>query len=99
VVIAPHKRPEVRRFISQCRVVAAPLWGKGHKIKQGWGCVRADPQTFIEVEDEGKKEVGGQVGDGYEIVIERVRPRLWKSTATLDEDGQKLDVNTVTWAI
>lgn len=69
VVLAPHKKPD---------------------IKENWGWERLDPWNLAEKESEDvqggagqslKREMGGKRGDGYEIYEERVRLRVWKSTA------------------
>jgi hypothetical protein len=74
-------------FFNSCRPVALNI--VCHKIKEGWGWSRADPETFATVaQDERLNEVGGQAGDGHEIVLDRVRLRLWKSTGVLDEDEE-----------
>ncbi|GAA5825742.1 hypothetical protein JCM11251_000356 [Rhodosporidiobolus azoricus] len=59
-------------------VVTAPH--KKPDIKTTWGWRRWDPSSAWCPADLGSgKAVGGAEGDGYEIVLERVRLRLWRS--------------------
>lgn len=65
---------------TQHLVVVAP-----HKlphIKDGWGFVRVDPRTLADVDVGGQAEIGGEKGDGAEIVLDRVRLRVWRSIMT-----------------
>ncbi|GAA5906099.1 hypothetical protein JCM6882_003558 [Rhodosporidiobolus microsporus] len=49
-------------------------------IKTTWGWRRWDPSAaWCPAELGSGKQVGGAEGDGYEIVLERVRLRLWRS--------------------
>ncbi|KAK4046208.1 hypothetical protein OIV83_006240 [Microbotryomycetes sp. JL201] len=57
-------------------VVIAPH--KKPDIKDSWGWTRWDPSDRWRAA-EGKGNVGGQEGDGFEIVIDRVRLRIWRS--------------------
>ncbi|GAA5878814.1 hypothetical protein JCM16303_007194 [Sporobolomyces ruberrimus] len=49
-------------------------------IKATWGWRRWDPSTRW-IPAEGRGNVGGTEGDGFEIVLDRVRLRLWRSEA------------------
>ncbi|KAK4053269.1 hypothetical protein OIO90_004043 [Microbotryomycetes sp. JL221] len=57
IVIAPHKKPD---------------------IKDSWGWTRWDPSPKWKAA-EGRGNVGGSDGDGFEIVLDRVRLRVWRS--------------------
>ncbi|GAA6010708.1 hypothetical protein JCM11491_002907 [Sporobolomyces phaffii] len=54
-------------------------------IKTTWGWRRWDPSTNWKPA-EGRGNVGGTEGDGFEIVLDRVRLRLWRSEN--DWEGQ-----------
>ncbi|SCZ99529.1 BZ3500_MvSof-1268-A1-R1_Chr3-1g06068 [Microbotryum saponariae] len=57
-------------------VVMAPH--KKPEIKASWGWTRWDPRTWREAE--GKPNAAGtDEGDGWEIVLDRTRLRVWKS--------------------
>ncbi|BGP15851.1 hypothetical protein JCM10213_005664 [Rhodosporidiobolus nylandii] len=60
-------------------VVTAPH--KKPDIKSTWSWRRWDPSSAWQPADEYSpaKKVGGEHGDGFEIVLERVRLRLWRS--------------------
>lgn len=58
-------------------VVIAPH--KQPQIKEGWGFIRLDPRTLQDVNVDDKADVGGDKGDGAEIVLDRVRLRIWRS--------------------
>ncbi|KPV75376.1 uncharacterized protein RHOBADRAFT_53359 [Rhodotorula graminis WP1] len=47
-------------------------------VKDSWGWRRWDPSGAWKATD-GSERVGGESGDGAEIVLERVRLRLWRS--------------------
>lgn len=66
-------------------VILAPH--KKPAIKQEWGWERVDPWTLQVVGDATPQQgqMGGKKGDGWEIYQERVRLRVWKSTAVWDE--------------
>jgi hypothetical protein len=66
-------------------VVLAPH--KKPAIKAEWGWCRVDPWSMLEVDEEADKpkQIGGNRGDGFEIYEERVRLRVWKSTAIRDD--------------
>ncbi|GAA5997924.1 uncharacterized protein JCM10292_006910 [Rhodotorula paludigena] len=54
-------------------------------VKSSWGWRRWDPSAAWQPA-EGRGNVGGQEGDGFEIVLERVRLRLWRSEANWDAE-------------
>ncbi|KAK4703780.1 hypothetical protein P7C70_g2435, partial [Phenoliferia sp. Uapishka_3] len=56
-------------------VVTAPH--KKPEIKPSWGWRRWDPTTWTP--SQGRGNVGGIEGDGFEIVLDRVRLRVWRS--------------------
>jgi len=69
-------------------VVLAPH--KKPAIKQEWGWERVDPWRLNVVGDSTPQQgqMGGKKGDGWEIYQERVRLRVWKSTALwIDANG------------
>ncbi|KAL7010021.1 hypothetical protein EMMF5_000040 [Cystobasidiomycetes sp. EMM_F5] len=80
---------------SKYLVVLAPH--KKPAIKDGWNWSRLDPWTLSDMDESaGTREVGGKKGDGWEIYLERVRLRVWRSlilanestnNATLMDDG------------
>ncbi|BGP47958.1 hypothetical protein JCM10450v2_003827 [Rhodotorula kratochvilovae] len=53
-------------------------------VKDSWGWRRWDPSAAWRPAD-GREDVGGEKGDGAEIVLERVRLRLWRSEANWEE--------------
>ncbi|GAA6049629.1 hypothetical protein JCM3770_005043 [Rhodotorula araucariae] len=53
---------------------------KKPEVKDSWGWRRWDPSAAWRPA-EGRADVGGEKGDGAEIVLERVRLRLWRSEA------------------
>lgn len=69
-------------------VVLAPH--KKPAIKAEWGWSRVDPWSMLEIDEETDKpkQIGGNRGDGFEIYEERVRLRVWKSTALYDDDAE-----------
>lgn len=52
-------------------------------MKDSWGWRRWDPSAAWKTA-EGRGNVGGAEGDGFEIVLDRVRLRLWRSEALWD---------------
>ncbi|GAA5910788.1 uncharacterized protein JCM6883_000314 [Sporobolomyces salmoneus] len=54
-------------------------------IKSTWGWRRWDPSKTKWGPAEGRGNVGGQEGDGFEIVLDRVRLRLWRSEENWEE--------------
>ncbi|BGP07837.1 hypothetical protein JCM10049v2_003680 [Rhodotorula toruloides] len=62
-------------------VITAPH--KKPEIKSSWGWRRWDPSAAWRPA-EGRGNVGGVEGDGYEIVLDRVRLRLYRSEANWD---------------
>ncbi|GAA5904168.1 hypothetical protein JCM8208_003468 [Rhodotorula glutinis] len=54
-------------------------------VKDSWGWRRWDPSGAWKPTD-GSERVGGESGDGAEIVLERVRLRLWRSEHNWDVD-------------
>ncbi|GAA5848133.1 hypothetical protein JCM9279_007467 [Rhodotorula babjevae] len=54
-------------------------------VKDSWGWRRWDPSAAWKPTD-GSERVGGESGDGAEIVLERVRLRLWRSEHNWDVD-------------
>ncbi|GAA6022825.1 hypothetical protein JCM8202_003725 [Rhodotorula sphaerocarpa] len=65
-------------------VVTAPH--KKPDVKDSWGWRRWDPSPAWKPA-EGRGQVGGTGGDGFEIVLDRVRLRLWRSEAFLPWDA------------
>ncbi|KAM0787798.1 hypothetical protein ACM66B_003852 [Microbotryomycetes sp. NB124-2] len=61
-------------------VVVAPH--KKPDVKDSWGWTRWDPSDRWKAA-EGRGNVGGQEGDGFEIVLDRVRLRVWRSEQQL----------------
>ncbi|GAA5967925.1 hypothetical protein JCM3765_001790 [Sporobolomyces pararoseus] len=53
-------------------------------IKTTWGWTRWDPSSNWKPA-EGRGNVGGTEGDGFEIVLDRVRLRLWRSEENWQE--------------
>lgn len=58
----------------------------GSQVKDSWGWRRWDPSPAWKPA-EGRGQVGGTGGDGFEIVLDRVRLRLWRSEAFLPWDA------------
>lgn len=54
------------------------------QVKDSWGWRRWDPSSAWKPAD-GTERVGGEQGDGAEIVLERVRLRVWRSEHNWDE--------------
>lgn len=74
IVTAPHKKPDVRSAVSLTR---SGLMRRIAQIKPSWGWRRWDPTLWIPAE--GRGNVGGKEGDGFEIVLDRTRLRCWRS--------------------
>ncbi|ORY92923.1 hypothetical protein BCR35DRAFT_349223 [Leucosporidium creatinivorum] len=58
-------------------IVTAPH--KKPDVKPSWGWSRWDPSPKVWGPAEGRGNVGGAGGDGFEIVLDRVRLRVWRS--------------------
>ncbi|KAG0658837.1 hypothetical protein C6P46_005583 [Rhodotorula mucilaginosa] len=57
-------------------------------VKDSWGWRRWDPSATWRPA-EGRGNVGGTEGDGFEIVLDRVRLRLWRSETLWDATSFK----------
>ena len=85
-VTAPHKKPDVSSPMRSMR--SAPrldtkLGTRSSQVKDSWGWRRWDPSGAWRPA-EGRGNVGGAEGDGFEIVLDRVRLRLWRSETLWD---------------
>lgn len=83
VALCDRAAQETRgRFDSLTAVLSLSLtlvsFRGGLQIKSTWGWRRWDPSGRWKPA-EGRGNVGGTEGDGFEIVLDRVRLRLWRS--------------------